>query len=61
MASHSIAYASSLLNDAWRPPSTQYPHSAPFNPVPVRLETLIAPPHERGVCLRVACRLQRGV
>ena len=59
MASHFIAFSSSLLSDARRPPSTQYPHSAPFNPVPVRLETLIAPPHERGVCLRVACRQGR--
>ena len=41
MASHSIAYASSLLSDAWRPPSTQYTHSAPFNPVPVRLESVL--------------------
>ena len=59
MASHSIAYASSLLNDAWRPPSTQYTHSPPFNPVSVQLKQLIVPPHECGVCLRVACRQGR--
>ena len=59
MATHSIAFASSLLSDAWRPPSTQCMHSAPFNPVAVRLECLSIPPDERGVCLRVACRQER--
>ena len=43
MASHSIAFASSLLNNAWSPPSTQYTHSAPFNPVAVRLESPFSP------------------
>ena len=41
------------------PLSTQYTHSAPFNPVSVRLESLIVPPHECGVCLRVAHRKGR--
>ena len=59
MATHSIAFASSLLSDAWRPHSTQYTHSAPFNPVAVRLESLFVPPHECGVCLRVAHRKGR--
>ena len=59
MASHSIAFASSLLNDARRPLSTQYAHSAPFNPVAVHLKQLVVPPDERGVCLRVACRQGR--
>ena len=39
MASHSIAFSCSLLSDARRPLSTQYTHSAPFNPVPVHLNT----------------------
>ena len=59
MATHSIAFSSSLLSDAWRPPSTQCMHSAPFNPVAVRLECLSIPPDERGVCLWVACRQGR--
>ena len=54
MATHSIAFSSSLLSDARRPPSTQYIHSTLFNPVAVRLECLSVPPDERGVCLRVA-------
>ena len=44
MASHSIAFSSSLLSDARRLPSTQNTHSAPFNPVAVRLKPPIAPP-----------------
>ena len=56
MASHFIASSSSLLSDAWRPLSTQYTHSALFTPVAVLLECLSIPPHECGVCLRVACR-----
>ena len=59
MATHSIAFYSSLLSDAWRPPSTQYTHSTSFNPVSVRLKPLIVPPHECGACLRVACRQGR--
>ena len=59
MASHFIASSSSLLSDAWRPLSTQYTHSALFNPVAVLLECLSIPPHECGVCLRVACRQGR--
>ena len=59
MATHSIAFYSSLLSDARRLPSTQYTHSTSFNPVYVRLKPLIVPPHERGACLRVACRQGR--
>ena len=59
MATHSIALSSSLLNDAWRPPSTHCAHSAPFNPVSVHLECLSIPLHARGVCLRVVCRQGR--
>ena len=59
MATHSIAFYSSLLSDAWRPPSTQYTHSTSFNPVSVRPKPLIVPPHECGACLRVACRQGR--
>ena len=52
MATHSIAFSSSLLSDARRPASTQYTHSAPFNPVSVRPKPLIVPPYECGACLR---------
>ena len=45
MASHFIASSSSLLNDAWRPLSTQDTHCALFNPVAVHLESLVTPPH----------------
>ena len=59
MATHSIAFYSSLHSDAWRLPSTQYTHSASFNPVSVRLKPLFFPPHKCGVCLRVAGRQGR--
>ena len=41
------------------PLSTQYTHSAPFNPVSVRPKPLFFPPDERGVCLWVARRQGR--
>ena len=59
MATHSIAFSSSLLSDARRLPSTQYMHSALFNPVSVRPKPLFFPPDERGVCLWVARRQGR--
>ena len=43
MASHFIAFSSSLLSDAWRPLSTQDTHCALFNQVPVLLECLSIP------------------
>ena len=53
MASHFIASSSSLLSDAWRPLSTQYTHSALFNPVAVLIGSVFVSPHERRVCLWV--------
>ena len=59
MATHLIAFSSSLRDDAWRPPSTQCAHSASLNPASVLLECMCIPPHVRGVCLRLAHRQGR--
>ena len=59
MATHLIAFSSSLRDDARRPPSTQCAHSASLNPASVLLECICIPPHVRGVCLRLAHRQGR--
>ena len=59
MATHFLPFSSSLLDDVWRPPSTQHTHSLLFNPVAVLISSVFVPPHERHVCLWVVHRQGR--